>query len=194
MRKGWSRSYLSKHSTCSLLSFHFLACKAVSRIDGYGWICELKQKGTHLGILGQMAEHSGLPNGIDTCLRLVGWTGLHFGSRLRSLTTNLKDQFQPFTNHYFSLLRLSEIFWYINHMSCVCLYLCFWSDPFTYRMSSPAGVNYGDDLMLHGPKRTRAYASKPIYEKNGNVIHFTYPPKSTVKRRLLMPHFQMMAQ
>ncbi|KAG5377729.1 hypothetical protein IGI04_025571 [Brassica rapa subsp. trilocularis] len=77
------------------------------------------------------------------------------------------------------------------------------------RMSSPVHHELGERRMRYGPKGTRAYARKPYRDAWGDVVpalfpdeeemEFAEPPnapiqETTVRRRILMPHFQRAAE
>ncbi|XP_033140571.1 uncharacterized protein LOC117131841 [Brassica rapa] len=77
------------------------------------------------------------------------------------------------------------------------------------KMSSPVHHELGERRMRYGPKGTRAYARKPYRDAWGDVVpalfpdeeemEFAEPPnapiqETTVRRRILMPHFQRAAE
>ncbi|WZZ03245.1 hypothetical protein YC2023_089166 [Brassica napus] len=76
-------------------------------------------------------------------------------------------------------------------------------------MFSPVHHELGERRMRYGPKGTRAYARKPYRDAWGDVVpalfpdeeemEFAEPPnapiqETTVRRRILMPHFQRAAE
>ncbi|KAF2569705.1 hypothetical protein F2Q68_00025026 [Brassica cretica] len=76
-------------------------------------------------------------------------------------------------------------------------------------MSSPVHHDLGERRMRYGPKGTRAYARKPYCDTWGNMVPALFPdegemefaeqPKApiqetTMRRRILMPHFQRAAE
>ncbi|KAG5411338.1 hypothetical protein IGI04_007657 [Brassica rapa subsp. trilocularis] len=84
-----------------------------------------------------------------------------------------------------------------------------WGKKDDGEMSSPVHHELGERRMRYGPKGTRAYARKPYRDAWGDVVpaffpdeeevEFVEPPnapiqETTVRRRILMPHFQRAAE
>ncbi|KAF3553369.1 hypothetical protein F2Q69_00012039 [Brassica cretica] len=76
-------------------------------------------------------------------------------------------------------------------------------------MSSPVHHEFGERRLRYGPKGTRAYARKPYCDAWGNMVSTLFPDEeevgfveqpnahlreTTVRRRVLMPHFQREAE